>query len=261
MISYSVKSDPIQSLIQESKLGYYFAIHDNREFKSVFQPMYNKNIDIIGYESLIRISEGDKSINPQSFFDEIENDIEKDIFYFLLSAKLHFQNFSLFNKGAMIFINASPNVFNYLSNNDVAIERLFVRLYELNIEPENLIYEITEKYNGNLDETVFGKNVLFDKNIRIAVDDYGTGFFNIDVVKKIEPQIIKLDRSIIRSVSTDSGIREIEDVIALKEHFNFQVVAEGVETKEEFEALKKMDIDIFQGFYFSKPMPTIDFIS
>lgn len=261
MISYSVKSDPIQSLIKKSQLGFYYAIHDGMEFNSVFQPLYNGCMKIIGYEALIRININDEQISPQVFFDRIENDFEKDLFYFLLTAKLHLNNFSLFNKGALLFLNSSPNVFNYLSNNEMAFERLFERLAELKINPDKLIYELTEKNNDNLDITVVGKKHLNNEKIRIAVDDYGSGFFNIDVVRAIEPNIIKLDRSIIKELSEYKGLKKIEEVMRLKNHFDFKVVAEGIEKKEELDILKRLNIDIFQGYYLSKPIRTIDLIN
>lgn len=261
MIIYSVKSDPIQSLIKKSQIGIYYAIHDGMEFNSVFQPLYNGCMEIIGYEALIRININDEQISPQVFFDRIENDFEKDLFYFLLTAKLHLNNFSLFNKGALLFLNSSPNVFNYLSNNEMAFERLFERLAELKINPDNLIYEITEKNNDNLDITVAGKKHLNNEKIRIAVDDYGSGFFNIDVVRSIEPNIIKLDRSIIKELPEYKGIKKIEEVIRLKNNFDVKVVAEGIEKKEELDMLKRLNIDIFQGYYLSKPIRTIDLIN
>lgn len=260
MIEYSMGNDPIQSLIKETSSGVFYALHEDREFNSVFQPIYDINNHIIGYESLIRIKCIENNIQPQLFFDEIEADLEKDLFYFLLTAKLHLQNFSLFNNGCFLSINASPNVFNFLSANDDAIALLLKRLNELKIDPKQIIYEITEKENGNLNATLLGRDNLRTKKIKIAVDDYGSGFFNLDIVKEIKPNVIKIDRSIVRDVLNKSGVKDIIEVKELKEYFPFKIVAEGIETEDEMNILKQIGIDYFQGFLLSKPILTIDIL-
>lgn len=258
MIEYNTHFDPIQSLIKKHDNGFYYAIHKGKLFNSVFQPIFNEKMKIIGYEALVRITMEGAIINPQQFFDDLEYDVQEDTFYFLLTAKLHLQNFSIFNNGCFLCVNTSPNVFNYLSANDQAIVQLLNRLNYLKINPEQLIYEVTEKYNSNLNATFLGRDVLLSKDIKIAVDDYGSGFFDLDIVSRIEPHVIKIDKSIVQNILSEEGENQIKAIKKLKNKFNFKIIAEGVESEAQFNALKNMRVDYYQGFYLSKPIPTID---
>lgn len=92
------------------------------------------------------------------------------------------------------------------------------------------------------------------QNLMIAIDDFGNGLSNMDLVDMYSPQIVKLDRTLISDIDTDS--EKQENVSGLVKTFharNIMVVAEGIERKEEFEMLVDMGVDLFQGYYLAMP--------
>lgn len=118
--------------------------------------------------------------------------------------------------------------------------------------------ELTEQ--GTLNSAGFKqvgllKNMGFD----LALDDYGTGFSNASRLKDIPFEEIKIDMSLVRGhfAHPDSYL---PNLIQSMHRMGFKVVAEGVETKEMVDGLKRMGCDYFQGFYYSKPVSMQDFL-
>ena len=97
------------------------------------------------------------------------------------------------------------------------------------------------------------RSVKFMDNL-LSLDDYGCGINNMDMVKTMSPDIVKLDRTLISGI--DHIAEKQENVKALLPEFhamNIQVVAEGVETKEELDCLMALGVDLFQGYYLGRP--------
>jgi len=92
------------------------------------------------------------------------------------------------------------------------------------------------------------------KNIYIALDDYGSGYNDMDKVDFIKPDIVKLDRSLISDIHTDKDKQAvITDAVKTLHGKAKKIVAEGIETKEEFDYLVSLGIDYFQGYYLARP--------
>jgi len=89
----------------------------------------------------------------------------------------------------------------------------------------------------------------------ISLDDYGTGINDVTKVNVINPDIVKLDRSIISDIDKDTYKQaNCKEIIEMLHQMNKKVVAEGVETKEEFDYLVSAGADLFQGYYLARPM-------
>jgi EAL domain-containing protein (putative c-di-GMP-specific phosphodiesterase class I) len=99
------------------------------------------------------------------------------------------------------------------------------------------------------------KKVACEKqNLKIAIDDFGVGLSDMDLVDMYSPDIVKLDRTLISDIDTKP--EKQENVFKLVQHFhskNIMVVAEGIERKEEFDMLVEMGIDLYQGYYLAMP--------
>lgn len=117
-----------------------------------------------------------------------------------------------------------------------------------------LIVELLEYPRFSLNHWIEKRDVVIDKNNIVSLDDYGTGINDMDRVIFMQPGIVKLDRSLISDVDKDvykqANVKEVIDMLHL---MNKIVVAEGVETKEEFEYLKELGADLFQGYYLARP--------
>lgn len=136
------------------------------------------------------------------------------------------------------------------------IPTVLKHLKEYRVSPSLLEIEITENSMLDMDETVFSNiELLKDLGISISIDDFGTGFTSITHLKKLKVQFIKIDRSFINNMlenPEDSII--VECIHFLAKGFNLRVVAEGVETIEQWELLRNMNCHFIQGYLFSKPL-------
>ena len=93
--------------------------------------------------------------------------------------------------------------------------------------------------------------------VQIAIDDFGIGFSNLEMILSSQPDIIKIDGSLVKNVDIDSkSLTLVEAIVAFSHKMGIKVVAEYVHSKEVYDILKNTDVDMFQGYYFSKPVFT-----
>jgi len=121
-------------------------------------------------------------------------------------------------------------------------------------------FEVIEQ---SYDETVIQEIVrLKQSGYRVSVDDFGTGYSNLGRVKKLTPDLLKIDRSFVFEME-DASLRSnlIPEIIGIARAIGSQVVAEGIENAQQAEQLRKMGVEYGQGYYFAKPMPIQDFVS
>ena len=122
--------------------------------------------------------------------------------------------------------------------------------------PEDLELEITESLL--LDERINTKSV-FSKlgalGITFAIDDFGTGYSSLSYLKRFTVKTLKIDRVFTRDIPADEQVTRLTlSIIAMAHALNMNVVAEGVETREQLETLRENACDYVQGFYFSLPL-------
>ena len=97
---------------------------------------------------------------------------------------------------------------------------------------------------------------LHCSGVRISIDDFGTGYSSLSHLKRFPINTVKIDRSFIRDITTDSDDAAIVSaIIAMSHNMGLKVIAEGVETQEQLEFLRSLDCEEVQGFLFSPPVP------
>ncbi|MBR2798074.1 MAG: EAL domain-containing protein [Clostridia bacterium] len=129
------------------------------------------------------------------------------------------------------------------------------------IKPSQVNFEITETMFDNLSE-------VMDRNLRelvrmgysFSLDDYGIGYSNIHRLSKLPLEIIKIDKSLVDEMFTEDGQVIIRNTVRMMQDIHKELVVEGVETRDEMEALAAMSCDFIQGYYYSKPLPPDDFV-
>ena len=130
-------------------------------------------------------------------------------------------------------------------------------LKELDYPPEHLCLEVTER--GRLLDLEMLKNVIVSlksRGVLVALDDFGTGFSSIGIVKEVPFDIIKIDRSFVRSIeSSDIDRQLIRSIADLASIFRARICVEGIETDGIRKILKQFHVESFQGFYYAKPIP------
>lgn len=209
----------------------------------VFQPIFSRENVVIGYEALMR-PEGK---NIMEFIDEMKaanrlHDLELLTFF---GATLAYKQR---NYNELLSINSFPED---AFNEEEALQ------YSLCFRPikEKLIIEILE-YTDERFWTWELKKKHIDTyaGIEVALDDFGTGNNGLDAVEFYEPNMIKLDRTLISDIDKhphkQNKVREYVEKMHSK---LVAVLAEGVETKEEYDFLHSISVDFFQGYYLARP--------
>ncbi|WP_439888738.1 EAL domain-containing protein [Pseudomonas sp. MBLB4123] len=227
-----------------------------------FQLYYQPQIDgrsgqVVGYEALLRWQHADRGfISPAQFVPVAENtgQIIPLSEWVLLTACQ--QARSLFDQGwtgNTMAVNVSPVQFQRVN----FVETVCKVLEETRLPAELLELELTETVLlNNAERAIFVLHALKDLGVHIAIDDFGTGFSSLNYLKRLPIDKIKIDRSFVQEVISDSTDAAISlGIISMAHHLNIKVIAEGVETEPQYAFLKKNHCDEFQGFYFAKPMP------
>ena len=229
---------------------------DDKRVVAVYQPIVDKNANIIKYETLMRLQEEDslKLISPFFFL----NIAIKTRLYEYLSSTIIFKALNLLNK-----TNHSLSInFTYsdIQNHSFCkeLEKFFMDNKNVGIRT---IFEITE--NESIEN--YGAVKSFIKRFRnygvkIAIDDFGSGFSNFEYILEIEPDYLKIDGSLIKDIDTDSkSYTLVEAIVGFSHKLGIKVIAEYVHSEIIFNMLKKLDVDEYQGFHFSEPLKKINF--
>ena len=131
------------------------------------------------------------------------------------------------------------------------------------LTPKDLVLEITESaYTGDSEQVILMARELrgLDMGFRIEMDDFGTGYSSLGMLTQLPIDVLKLDMSFVRSAFNERrDVRIIELIIDIANYLNVPVVAEGVETEEQYLALKELGCAYVQGYYFSRPVPPEEF--
>ncbi|OPH58436.1 PAS domain S-box protein [Paenibacillus ferrarius] len=136
------------------------------------------------------------------------------------------------------------------------IEQIKAILEETGLEPQYLELEITESMM--MDPTISSPilNQLTEYGVRISLDDFGTGYSSLSYLKLLPIHKLKIDRSFIRDITENENDKAIvSTIISMAQFLNMDVIAEGIETKEQLEILMENDCKKIQGYYFSRPLP------
>ena len=128
------------------------------------------------------------------------------------------------------------------------------------LSPDRLIVEITESVLlESLDDAALGLARLKTLGVSLSVDDFGTGYASLSYLKNLPIDIVKIDREFVKDIENSGAALEIvSGIIGLAHRMGLSVVAEGVETAEQFFLLKSLDCDHAQGFLFSHALPALE---
>jgi EAL domain-containing protein (putative c-di-GMP-specific phosphodiesterase class I) len=141
------------------------------------------------------------------------------------------------------------------------VSEILALVNEKGVDPTKLKLEITESILlGNIDDIIEKMNRLKEKGINFSIDDFGTGYSSLQYLKCLPLDQIKIDRSFVRDIAISSNDKTIvRTIIVMAKSMNLDVIAEGVETEEQFTLLKNKGCSLFQGFLFGKPVPVQEF--
>ena len=223
---------------------------DNYKIVSYFQPIINNKTKIIEkYESLVRlVDEEGNVLSPYAFLD--------------ISKKG-----SYYNKITHRVLENSFKILEHITT------KISINLSSLDIEKEetrDILYELLERYSLDTSRIVF--ELLEDESVKdfavikrfiqkvkklgvmIAIDDFGAGYSNFERLLEFEPDILKIDGSLIKNIANDVYSRNIvETIVSFAKKQNIITIAEFVENEEIFNILYNLGVDYSQGYYFGEP--------
>jgi EAL domain-containing protein (putative c-di-GMP-specific phosphodiesterase class I) len=129
------------------------------------------------------------------------------------------------------------------------------------IDPKRLKLELTESLLlDNIEDTVAIMNALNEIGTQFSLDDFGTGYSSLQYLKRLPLDQIKIDQSFVRDLVFDNNdVAIVQTIVAMAKSLNLEVIAEGVETEEQFQILLNKSCTYFQGYLFGKPVPIEQF--
>lgn len=232
-----------------------------KEFEVYIQPiMDTKTEKCVGGEALIRWNSNHLGfLMPGQFIEVAEHlGLITPIGKYVLKKACKL-NKKWSDKGLNARINVNLSVVQLLANDIVDVIREVVE--DSGINTSNLVLEVTESLAINdmnrMKEVIRG---IKSMGIKIALDDFGTGYSSLNYIKQLDLDVIKVDRTFIKDITTDEYAKTFVKLIAeLSETLNVAVCVEGVEEKEQLDILKEMNINMIQGYYYGKPMKISEF--
>lgn len=254
-----LKTDSQRVLLLDSELRRAI---ENREFELHFQPKISmENEEIQGLEALVRWnSERLGFVSPAEFIPYAEETgliiplseviIEKACEAVIKMRQCGYK--------IPVAINISSIHFkqqNFLDSVQAILERY-------NTPANNFEIEVTERTVMNSANETVSKLVRLKKmGFKISIDDFGTGYSSLSYLVRFPLDYLKIDRSFIQHIgSLDEKQAVVDAIIQMSHRLKMKVVAEGVEQAQQVDILRKMNCDIIQGFYYSKPLPLHELI-
>ncbi len=225
-----------------------------RDISPVFQPVFDLATgDMIGMEALSRGPRGSEFESGETLFSLAER-TELLIPLERVCRQRSLEAAASANTQRQIFINLSPAA----ASDPEFLGRLFLdQVTALGLSPDRIVLEITERtyavYEGLFREVL---SRFRQQNFRIAVDDVGTGYSNLTSLAEIEPDYLKFDNVFVRGIDRRRTKQDLlEALLSFARKMKTQVIAEGIETREELKVLQNLGVPYGQGFLLARPMP------
>ncbi|MCF6149666.1 MAG: EAL domain-containing protein [Candidatus Kuenenia sp.] len=250
--SSTMQEKAYEQLIEEMNLRRAL---ENREFLIYYQPQVNITTgQIIGMEALLRWKHPKKGLISPAEFIPLAEDTGQIVpidFWVLRTAC---EQGMAWQKAGLPSVPIAVNISGHTFGRENLIEFVHDVLGKTNMSPNTLDLEITEGIAiQNLQTTIYKLNKLKNLGIQITIDDFGTGFSSLSYLSKFPIQKLKIGMTFIHDLHKDpTNSAIVKAVISMAKSLKLTVIAEGVETNEQFEFLRGLECDQFQGYLCSK---------
>lgn len=227
---------------------------DNNEFQLYYQPQINIDNEIFSVEALLRWERTTElNINTENLIETIEQiGLTHELGYWVFDkACAQLEQWQLQGHAIKsVAINVSAKQFHQA----LFTEQIKSVIQSYNINPSQIVLELTEAVIIEDMVALINKlNELKEYGIRTSLDDFGTGYSSLAYLKHLPIDQLKIDKMFIHDLSFDKSSQHIvKTIIELAKSMEIELIAEGIEIKEQFEILKNLGCVNFQGFYFSK---------
>lgn len=224
----------------------------NRQLAPFFQPILQlEGSRVLAYEALIRGPAGTDLFSPAMLFNlashaDLVGELDRACCECVLRHSDQLPN------GTLLFANVLPTLIN-----DPSFRQRMIETVRSGLDPSRVVLEINEGVAIRSYESLAeGVNELRSHGIRVAVDDLGAGYANLEHVLKLKPEFLKLDISLIRGIH-QSSVKQalVSSLVQVGQAVGAVVIAEGIEEPPERDALMHLGVSWGQGYLFAKPAP------
>lgn len=247
--------------IKRSSYGESYAVLGEYTLYSVFQPIYTQQLKLYGFEALLRIKDAQGNwIRPDLFLSNPDFNEATRLSAEMLSRAIHLRNFSLFYPQfpCKVFLNVIPTTLisyqryvNSITNSETH-KLMRIRLEELGIKLDDVVLEIVEQDCNENEELARLISGIKDRGYLLAIDDFGAGSSDTNRVHLIEPDMIKIDRSLLLTYEA-GNTRPLLKAVELAVTTQSKVLIEGIETQQQLDIIELLPIDFYQGYQLGKP--------
>jgi diguanylate cyclase (GGDEF)-like protein/PAS domain S-box-containing protein len=288
IVTYPQDGDTIDTLIQHADIAMYHAKHTGKdnfqffteemnvrvrermemeeqlhraleqdEFRIAYQPLCEVSTGrIVSVEALLRWQqESGEEILPEKFIPPLEDTglIVQAGDWVLVNACRQLAAWQGAGHGIRLAVNVSAR---QLKVNDI-VERITGLVKGCGVQPNSICLELTESViMQDIDENIKKLLQLREAGFGLAIDDFGIGFSSLNYLKRLPLTKLKIDRSFIAGIPVETSATAIvRTIVNMAASMEMVVVAEGVETQEQFAFLKEISCDFVQGYFFCPPIP------
>ncbi len=226
------------------------------EFTLLYQPKIDRSGEVHSVEALIRWERGGRLVPPSEFLDVAErHGLVRDVLtpFVLFRAFNQASAWAIEGHPIRIAVNISPS-----SLQSPELLEIITQVLKLaDIDPGLVEVEVTESaVMANLAHAKDVLDALRAMGITVALDDFGTGFSSLALLRQLEIDVVKIDRSFVaRALESEADAVIVESTIAMARAVGAKTVAEGVEDQATAAWLWDRGIDTLQGYYISRPIP------
>ena len=260
LVKIGMEAEPLLDIISGEN-SEILDILQNRRIESWFQPVIEAGSGKIwGYECLMRGRKKNKTLVGAPALLEAA---EKENLLFMLDRvcrEIHLENAGKLNfgKNCRFLINFLPTA---IYKPEYCLQTSLAALKRSGLSPQQIIFEVVETEKVADTEHLLKILDFYRRSgFGVALDDLGSGYSGINILADLQPDLIKIDRSIVsKSVRSKSHYNVCAALAQMGRDNHQTVLAEGIETAEEADLMHSLGVDLFQGFYFGKPTPEPNF--
>ncbi|WP_408070898.1 putative bifunctional diguanylate cyclase/phosphodiesterase [Butyrivibrio sp. JL13D10] len=231
----------------------------DREFKVYLQPVCDTmSRRRVSAEALVRwIDSKNQMINPGDFIPILEkNGFITELDLYVLEEVCRTLR-EWMNQGLEV-VPVSVNFSRVDVDHHGIVEEIVEIVDKYEIDHSLIKIELTESaFNDNMESIINMLNKLREQGFIIMMDDFGSGYSNLNMFKDMPVDIVKIDMYFLRNIeNSEKGMIVLESVVQMAKRLGLKIVVEGVETQEQYDYIRKLHCEMIQGFYFAKPMPS-----
>jgi len=225
----------------------------HQELFLVLQPKVQTTDEtIIGYEALLRWNHKEKGAIPPGAFIPA---VEKSGLYYDVDLYVAKATCQLLNDYPQITHPISINLSANSLNHETFVDDLFAIFKQANIGLDRIELEITENALIHSDSAIRELDRLADYGFTVCLDDFGAGYSSLGYLLRLPLNTIKIDRAFVSHLVDNNNAQIVlEGIIHMGTKLGKEMIVEGVETEQQLAVVKKMGVNVIQGFYFFKPL-------